>query len=169
MGITRCVVSSHYVPTFTHAFKIDLRRLLHKRVPHEQCTIPHTRETCDRVAHFLQEYADFFDEADHVLIERQPPVGLKDIEGLIMQAHRAKTTLISPNKMHKFFGISRFSYEERKVRTEHIASPHLEGISTYENNTRRHDMADSACICLFFVDTQRRRNPIRLPFDEYRL
>lgn len=168
MGLSRCVVDEEYNTKFTHAFKVDITRLTHRRVAPQDCKIPHTCETCDRVAHFIQEYEPFFEEADHVLLERQPPMGLKDIEALIMTKYRGKTKLISPNKMHKHYGISRFSYEERKVKTEEIAFKHVGHLSTYQGQERKHDMADSVCICNFFVDGIRRKNPKRLPFEEFR-
>ena len=168
LGLTRCELDSEYKPHFTHAMRIDIRRILHTRIPASECTIPHTCETCDRVAHFIQEYEPFFNEADHVLIERQPLTGLKDVEALIMSRYRSKVTLVSPNKMHKFFGIGRFDYDKRKEKTEEIAHEHLGHLESYTFNTRCHDMADSACMTLFFADNLRRKNPKRLPFDEYR-
>ena len=161
-------MDEEYNTKFTHAFKVDIRHILHKRVPAHECKIPHTCETCDRVAHFIQEYEPFFDEADKILIERQPPTGLKDIEALIMSRYRSKTLLISPNKMHKHYGIARFDYERRKVKTEELAEEHVSHLDTYQCQERKHDMADSVCICNFYVDGLRRKNPKRLPFEEFR-
>ena len=177
MGITRAIVDDDFNITFTDAFKEDLTHAKHTRVNASDCTIPHTKETCDRVAHFIQEYEPMFNEADHILIERQPIMGLKDIEGLMMSRFRNKTTLVSPNRMHKFFGIRHLTYDDRKIATEEIADIHIGHIRTYYNCTRKHDMADAVCICLLFVHNmkrehelkQKRENMKRLPFDEYRL
>jgi len=177
MGITKAIIDDDFNLTFTEAFKIDLTRTIHKKVAIEECTIPHTKETCDRVAHFLQEHESLFNEADHVLIERQPIMGMKDVEGLIMSRFRHKTTLVSPNKMHKFFNIRHLDYDERKVATEQIADLHIGHIHTYANCARKHDMADAVCICIVFVHAMKREHELkqkyenmkRLPFDEYRL
>ena len=177
MGLTRAVIDDNFNLSFLDAFKLDLRHILHNRVPAHQCKIPHTNETCDRISHFLQEYEPLMQSADHVLIERQPIMGIKDVEGLIMVAQREKTILISPNSMHKFFGISKFSYEERKLQTEKIAEKYVGHMDSYKGLDRKHDIADSVCMCIFFVHRMkekadkksRRENIKRLPFDEFRL
>ena len=176
MGITKAFVDDDFNIIFMDAFKVDITRIRHNTVQACDCIIPHTNEVCDRVAHFIQEHEPLFDEADHVLIERQPPMGIKDVESLIMSRFRNKTKLISPNKMHKFFNIGKLSYDQRKLFTEEVADIHIGHIHTYYNCTRRHDMADACCICLFFINSlkreheknQRRENIKRLPFDEYR-
>ena len=161
MGITKAFVDDDFNITFMDAFKVDITRMRHNTVQACDCIIPHTKEVCDRVAH---------------LIERQPPMGIKDVESLIMSRFRNKTKLISPNKMHKFFNIGKLSYDQRKLFTEEVADIHIGHIPTYYNCIRRHDMADACCICLCFLNSlkreyeknQRRENIKRLPFDEYR-
>ena len=175
MGVVRAVVDDSFNLHFTHAFRSDITLMRHNRIPVHMCTIPHTRETCDRVAHFIQENEDMFEEADCILIERQPPMGLKDVEALIMSRFRNKAILISPNRLHKFLKINTYDYEERKVHTEQIASKYLNGMETFANEVRKHDMADAACMCIFHADKlrdeQRKKEKLerikRLPFDEY--
>ena len=174
IGLIRVVVDECFNMSVIDATKIDLRYIKHTAMPPADCKIPHTTETCDRVAHLLQEYAPLIDSADHLLLERQPLCGFKDVEGLIMSAHRAKTTLISPNSMHKFHGIGHFSYEQRKEQTERISHPFVGHIEEYANLERKHDIADAVCICIFFVnklktvhDRKMRRRII--PLDEFRL
>ena len=45
-------------------FKIDLAQLPHRKVNRWECTIPHTNEVADLVAHFIQEYGNYLEEAD---------------------------------------------------------------------------------------------------------
>lgn len=179
IGLVRVAVDDCFNMSVIDAMKIDLRYLKHTAVHPAQCKIPHTTETCDRVAHFIQEYASIMDSADHVLIERQPIGGFKDIEGMIMTAYRAKTTLISPNSMHRFHGIQNFSYEERKEQTERIAHPLVGHIDEYASLERKHDIADAVCICMFFVNTVKQEHDKKTriasgklnkkSFDEFRL
>ena len=175
MGVVRAVVDDDFNFTFTDSFRYNISIPRHNRVHVSECTIPHTTETCDRVAHFIQENKDMFDDADYIFIERQPPMGFKDIEALIMSAYRHKVTLLSPNRLHKYFGISHQDYEQRKESVVEIAGPHLEHIKTFNNQVRKHDMADAACMCIYqivkFKEEHRRKERLehikRLPFDKY--
>lgn len=156
LGLTRAVVDECFNLSFIDAVKIDLRHARHTRVPASECKIPHTNETCDRIAHFIQEYEPILGSADQILIERQPIMGFKDVEGLIMSAYRSKTTLISPNSMHRFFGISKLSYDKRKVQTENIAEKYVGHMEEYSNLERKHDIADAVCLCVYHVDGLKR-------------
>jgi len=156
-------------PDFTFAEKVDITCPRHTTVPLRKCTIPHTCETCDRVAHFIQEFKPLLDSADHILIERQPIMGMKEIETLVMYIYRAKTMLISPNAMHKHFGISSLDYEDRKIKTTDIAREHVQHLKGFSNIERQHDIADAVCVTLYFIrDMHRAYNIQRLPFDEFR-
>jgi len=176
MGLSRALIDDNFNVTFTDVYKIDLGHVVHDRVPAHECTIPHTCETCDRIDHFVQEHWPLLDECDCILLERQPPTGLKDVEGLLMSKFRNKTILISPNSMHKYFRISHLDYEQRKDFTTSHANKYIGHFSNYENLIRKHDIADSVCMCLFHVDKlkqvdekkKRLENLKRLPFDEYR-
>jgi hypothetical protein len=176
LGLSRALIDENFNVTFTYVHKVDLGHVVHGRVPAHECTIPHTRETCDRIDHFVQEYWPLLEECDFLLIERQPPTGLKDVEGLLMSKFRKKTILISPNSMHKYFRISHLDYEQRKDFTTDTANKYVGHFANYKNLIRKHDIADSVCMCLYHteklrqVDEKKKRfeNLERLPFDEYR-
>ena len=164
MGMVVCSTTEEGEAIFYETHKIDITHVRHTRVKPCDCMIPHTNETCDRVMHFIQEYRPIFDAADVILIERQPPMGLKDIEALLTQTFRSKVQLVSPNKMHKFWGISKYDYDRRKQNTVRIASEYVD-LSRYE---RKHDVADAVCIAMFYIKSNFKPTPKRLPFDEFR-
>jgi len=164
MGIISCTSTDEGVVEFDYTTKVNIAHVMHNRVQPRDCKIPHTNETCDRMMHFIQEYRPVFDKADIILIERQPPMGLKDVEALLTQTFRSKVQLVSPNRMHKFWGIGHYDYETRKVHTERIASEHVD-LTIYE---RKHDVADAVCIALFYVRTHYKPKRPKLPFDEFR-
>lgn len=176
MGVVSAELDERCELKFYDAFRYNISLVKHDLIPVQECTIPHTRETCDRVAHFIQENQDLFEGADCILIERQPPMGFKDIEALLMVKYRSKVKLISPNRMHKHFKMRHLDYEQRKHRVVEIASPHLGHIHTFKSQERKHDIADAACMCLMHAhtmkDEQRRKERLenikRLPFDEFR-
>ena len=121
----------------------------------EECKLDHTKTFCDWLNHTFQENKGFYEMADYILIERQPPMGFVVIEQLIFSRWREKSILISPNSMHKYFGIGRYDYDQRKECTNIIAkskitNPHL--IEQWGFYHRTHDIADSICIMLFWIN-----------------
>jgi hypothetical protein len=130
-------------------FKIDLKSLPHRKVNRWDCKLEHTNEVADLVAHFIQEYGDYLEEADKILIERQPPTGLTQIETLLLYLYRHKTELISPNSMHAHFKINCLEYETRKERTIEFSESFLESFEEYQELSRKHDIADAVCMIIF--------------------
>jgi len=130
-------------------YKIDLRSLPHRKVNRWDCKLEHTNEVADLMAHFIQEFDDILNEADKILIERQPPTGLTQIETLLLYLYRKNTELISPNSMHAHFNINCLEYETRKVRTIEISESFLESFLEYQELSRKHDIADAVCMIIF--------------------
>lgn len=117
-----------------------------------ECGMYHARQFADWVAHFVENHRMFFDAADLILIEKQPPQGFVVVEQLLYAQFRHKTQLLNPRTVQAYFGISHLDYEARKRCVEKIADrelpPHLvEQTHLYE---RRHDIADSICLLLYY-------------------
>lgn len=149
---------------------INITRIPHKKISRCECKIPHTSEVADMMAHFIQEYDDYLNEADMILIERQPPTGLTQIETLLLYLYRSKTHLVSPNSMHCHFKIGQYTYERRKECTIKLAQSYLDG---FENLGRIHDASDAVCLAIFHTHKERERIRIKkldrtLPFEVYR-
>ena len=108
-----------------------------------------TPEYSDIIRSFVSEYSSFFNQADQILIERQPPGGMTAFETLIHYIFRDKAVLISPVSMHKHFGIGHLEYEQRKERTEMIAGKYITNSNYYDRLQRKHDIADALCMILF--------------------
>ena len=130
-------------------FKVNLTNIPHKKVSRWDCMLYHSNEVSDLFAHFIQEYGDHLKEADKILIERQPPTGLTNIEALFMFLYRHKVELVSPNAMHKHFGINYLEYEQRKEKTIEISKSFLEEFEDYQKLSRKHDIADAVCMIIF--------------------
>ena len=156
------------VPTVLKAKKIDITQYTHDRIPRCDCKLRHSREMADVVLHFIQEYRDHLDEADMILVERQPPGGFGAIETLIVASFREKVEIISPNAMHKHFGIGHLDYEHRKKKTEEIAGQYLEHVDTYRQLLRKHDVADAMCMILYKMPRAPRVKNIVSSFDIFR-
>lgn len=106
-------------------------------------------ELSDMVNTFVTAYSNIFNQSDQILIERQPPGGISSVEVLLHYIFRDKAILISPVSMHKHFGIGHLDYEQRKERTEVIASKYIKDSTYYERLERKHDIADALCMILF--------------------
>lgn len=107
-----------------------------------------SNDIVDLVPLFIDDHMDIFENADIILIERQPPGGFTNIEVLIYYIFKGKVVLISPVSMHTHFGMRKLNYDERKERTLEIANKHLEGEEIpYE---RKHDISDALCMLLYY-------------------
>lgn len=121
-----------------------------------ECKLHHDKVMCDYIMHLFKNYREYFETSDVILIERQPLTGLVSIQELIMREYRDKSFLISPISMLKFFDLLQYKYEDRKVRTERIASKYLSSFKEFVFNERRHDMADAFCIMYYYIYTKKK-------------
>lgn len=156
------------VPTVLVAKKIDITNYTHNTVPRCDCTLHHSREMADYVLHFIQENSPDLRDADKIIVERQPPGGFGAIESLIVAYFRDKVEVVSPNAMHKHFGIGHLSYERRKEKTQQIADPYLSHIDSYTRLTRKHDVSDAMCMVLYRMPRAPRKQNIVNDFDIFR-
>jgi hypothetical protein len=144
------------ITTYTHRKSGKISR------ESQECPLYHTRTISDWVDHFIHENKPFFEEADVILVERQPPNGLTAVEQLIFSKFRAKTHLISPRNVHSYFNLTSFDYDQRKVYSEKIASRHIpdylaDQMTMYD---RFHDIADSVCILIYWCNKRKKAHDI---------
>ena len=105
-----------------------------------------TNDTAVLISLFVDDYKDVFKEAEVILIERQPPGGLTNVETLLHYIFMDKVKLISPLSVHRHFGMTHLTYEQRKERSVSIASKYIKDIP-YE---RQHDIADALCMIIHY-------------------
>tara|TARA_A100001015_G_C15017826_1_gene726380 strand:- start:1829 stop:2368 length:540 start_codon:yes stop_codon:yes gene_type:complete len=103
----------------------------------------------------LFENIPYFKSADFILIERQPFSGIVAVQEIILYHYNKKCILISPIKMHKYIGIDHLDYNNRKIKTIEFARPYLEKYEKYRNLIRKHDVADSLCIYIYWKNTKK--------------
>ena len=142
----------------------DVTRLPHERVCREKCTLHHTNELCDRMAHFFQETKPVWEDADTILIERQPITGLQAVQlAYLASPWRDKIQLLSPCTMHRFYDIHKLCYEGRKHATCAIMDEVLRihgQTQTFApclaRMSRKHDVADAVCFAWWWAELRRR-------------
>ena len=128
--------------------KIDITKVKHRKVPYCVCKLHHDRCIPDYLDHFIQEIG-YFDECDLLIIERQPPVGITNVQDLLFKLFREKVLLVSPNSVHKYFHLSKL-YDERKEQSEKISKIYLENFENFKNNTRKHDISDAMLMVIYY-------------------
>jgi hypothetical protein len=134
--------------------RIDITECKHIKVHRSECKLEHESCIPDYLDHFIQENSFIFENAEIIILERQPPVGITNVQDLIFTRFRNKVKLISPNTIHKFFKMTRSEYEIRKIESEKITSIYLETFKNFTNNCRRHDISDAMLMIIYYFKTR---------------
>lgn len=121
------------------------------------CKLHHDKTFIDWISHLLEKYTEVFERADYVLIERQPPQGLVAVEQILFGCMRDKSVLISPNSVHKFFGIGQYDYDTRKLACVNISRKYISPIFHKKLQTcdRIHDICDCILFTIFWCQKQK--------------
>jgi len=130
--------------------RVDITLITHKRVPFCDCKLYHDYCIPDYLDHFIQEYEYMFTESELILIERQPPVGITNVQDLIFTKFRPKIFFINPCSVHKHFGMSK-EYLIRKEQSQAISKKYLENFNTFNSSLRKHDMSDAMIMILYYI------------------
>ena len=152
--------------------KIDITKMKHNKVSHCNCKLHHDNCIPDYIDHFIQEN-DFFENSDIILIERQPPVGITNVQDLIFSKFRNKVKLVSPNTIHKFFKMTKGNYDLRKIESLNLSFEFLNDFKTYQIHERKHDMSDAMLILIHYFKNQIKPKIIKkkdflIDFEEFR-
>jgi hypothetical protein len=128
--------------------RIDIRKIKHRKVPFCVCKLHHDNCVPDYLDHFIQELPHFND-CDILIIERQPPMGIMNVQDLLFKLFRDKVLLISPNSMHKYFKLSS-DYNERKKQSEELSLDYLTDFENFNKQIRRHDISDAMLMIIYY-------------------
>jgi len=133
--------------------RIDITKMKHTVTHSCDCTLRHERCIPDYLDHFIQEHSFYFEECDVLLIERQPPMGITNVQDLLFTRFRNKVKLISPNSVHKYFGLGH-DYLLRKEASEAIAKDYLNHFTNFIFNERKHDISDALLMILYYYKNE---------------
>jgi len=151
--------------------RVDITKIKHDRVRICDCKLHHEQCIPDYLDHFIQEL-EYFETADQIIIERQPPVGITNVQDLIFTKFRSKVQLISPNSIHKYFGMDS-EYSIRKEQSERISTEYLVEFNSFNNNYRKHDISDALLMIVYYLKMELEKKaikklPIVTSFDQFR-
>ena len=160
MGVAELEREGSSPPRFLSGRKIDITD--NGGCRGEDCDLGHTGAMADWVAHLVRYDKDFraaSDQADLILIERQPPCGFRDCEQLLFSIFRTKAVLVHPRSLHAHFKIGSLSYEERKVAACRISNWRFRDSKVWQamlaSHARQHDVADAALMGLWAFERRR--------------
>lgn len=151
MGVAYVKAHSHDYLECIHAACVDITKFTCTR----DCKLSHEAIMVDWIAHFISRYQDEFDNADVVLIERQPPMGHRCAEQLLYQAFRSKAVLVHPRSFHCYCNVSGLSYDDRKTAIVLLARRMFKSSSDDAlkvlQTERAHDAADAMLFAWYYV------------------
>lgn len=111
---------------------------------------------------FMINYETLLKSADIILIERQPPQGLTNIQDVIAYNYSKNVKLICPRSIHKHFMISKLDYDLRKKYTVKLTEKYLNNFEEFEKEERKHDIADAFCQALYYIEKNKINEPVVL-------
>jgi hypothetical protein len=153
--------------------RVNITNMKHTVMKFCDCKLHHDYCIPDYLDHFIQEHSEMFDTSELIIIERQPPMGVTNVQDLLFTKYRNKVVLINPGSVHKYFTMSR-DYSKRKMESEKIASKYLCSFSNFYNNIRKHDIADAMLMLIYYYSTKNKelfknsRKKVVLDFEQFR-
>lgn len=111
--------------------------------------------------YFEIENKGIFDGVDMILVEYQPPQGMRLIQEYLVVTFKQKVFFVHPRKMHKFFNASCYEYERRKkfINYKAIEFMTFEFYEKWDDLERKHDVSDAICLAFCYIYVNSR--PIR--------
>lgn len=155
LGISVSILNKDYtLKEIVWVDNIDITDYKHTKCLISECKLYHTKTFSDWIEHVIQENKEYFEDSDMIIIEKQPPAGFVVVEQLIFSKYRNKTTIVSPNSVHKYFNFFDLDYDKRKEYSIKIGDRFLSEKLIEKSKTfdRRHDISDSICIMLYFIN-----------------
>ena len=155
LGISVSLVNKDYtLKEIIYVDNINITEYKHTKCLKSECKLHHTKTFADWINHVIQENTEYFDDSDIIIIEKQPPFGFVVVEQLIFSKYRNKTTIVSPNSVHKYFNFFDLDYDKRKEISVKIGDRFLSEdlIERSKSFDRRHDISDSICIMIYFIN-----------------
>lgn len=141
------------------------------------CPHSHSRCIADYMSHLFSEYKTFFERADTILVERQPPQGFISIQEITNYEYRDKVVMIAPQGMHNYFDMQGLTYDRRKEFTVEYAKRWLGEFPDFSLE-RNHDISDAMCMIIYHLKALENREilsryakaqaPVIKGFEEYR-
>lgn len=166
LGLIGCSINDDY--TLNKIELCELVDITDFRCNQRKCSLNHEPNVAYRMKHFFLNYREYFNKADYIIIERQPIMGITDVQEIILYEFDSKCILISPNAMHKHFDINDLNYERRKEQTIKMSEHLLKEFKDFNNNERKHDMGDALCLIKYFLYNKHKEYMDKKRLDDWK-
>jgi len=171
LKLSKCYLNESFPIEVIKCDRINITNIKHSVIPFCDCKLHHDYCIPDYLDHFIQEHSDLFEQSDVVLLERQPPVGVTNVQDLLFTKFRHKVVLINPVSVHKYFNMSK-DYSKRKQESEKIAGKYLLTFNKFYNNTRKHDISDAMLMIMYYYSLKHnehvKQKNVVLDFEQFR-
>lgn len=114
------------------------------------------------VRDFIARYQSLFQEASHILIERQMRCNMRIVEAVVQTLFFDICTVISPRSVKAHYGLGMKNYRLNKQRAvewaeKFVASnaqAFVHGVTVpFEEKRKKDDLADSLLLVTYYLDT----------------
>lgn len=116
------------------------------------------------ISDFFRRYAATFDDADVIVIEKQPYLSAgAPLELMFRERFGPRCVFVCPQTLHKYFGTAGYEYDARKAHSVSIAVDFLKkhgedrALAYIDALTRRHDVCDAILLLMYW---QARLKPV---------
>lgn len=125
----------------------------------------------DALSSMFKERKSQFDQADVIVLERQPPMSAgAPLEFMFRERYRSKCVFVCPQTLHKHFELSGYEYEARKEKSVNIASQFLQYSSVihkFSALARKHDVSDAVLLLMYYSERVSQSAITNVPFSEF--
>ena len=113
------------------------------------------------VRDMVSRYSSFFEDASHVLVERQMRCNMRIIEAVIQSMFFDKTIILSPHQVKAHYGLCTRNYRLNKKKAVEWAAQFIEanpgafahGVADGFERKKQDDLADSLLLITYYLDT----------------
>jgi len=147
--------------------RVDITHMRHTKVCYKDCRLHHDFCIPDYLDHFIQEYQSLFTNADIILIERQPPMGILTVMDLLFVKFRDKIIIINPGSVHKFFKMTKGDYDLRKIESVYHTNEYLKDFFNFQNNERKHDISDAMLMVIYYFELYKKNKKKQIVVNDF--
>ena len=115
------------------------------------------------VKSFVERYQCFFDEASHVLVERQMRCNMRIVEAVLQTLFFDRCVIINARSVKAHYNIGMRNYRLNKARAVQWADDFVKNngssafethaLSAFATQNKRDDLADSLLLVAYYLDT----------------
>ena len=114
------------------------------------------------VREFMRRYADYFDDARKVLVERQMRCNMRIIEAVFEALNHDRCLVIHPRSIKAHYKLSGKDYRDNKAKAVEWARAYVQdhadlfaphATERFASGKKQDDLADALLLLIYYIDT----------------